>query len=139
MTTTSPASAPTGIAKKLRVRPGARIWVSDASLVEDLGGLPEGAATVNAPATASVALLVARDRDSLRDQLTRHRADLLAMEVLWVVYPKAGPRDLTRDTTWPVLVEFDLRPIGQASIGDRWSAMRFRPLAPGEAAFSGRR
>jgi len=40
---------------------------------------------------------------------------------------------------WPILAELGMRPIGQVSLGDVWSAMRFRPDRPGEAAFTGGR
>jgi hypothetical protein len=75
----------------------------------------------------------------LRALLVRHRSALGGPSVLWVAYPKVDRVDLNRDTVWPVLVEHDLRPIGQASIGNAWSAMRFRPLKPGEQAFTGGR
>jgi hypothetical protein len=35
--------------------------------------------------------------------------------------------------------EYGLRPIGQVAIDEIWSALRFRPLKPGEAPFTGGR
>ena len=38
---------------------------------------------------------------------------------------------------WPTLAEHALRPIGQNSLDDEWSAMRFRPLERGEVPLTG--
>ena len=60
-------------------------------------------------------------------------------EVFWVAYPKANRADLNRDTLWPVLGEYGMRPISQVAVGEVWSALRFRPLKPGEPPFTGGR
>jgi hypothetical protein len=57
--------------------------------------------------------------------------------VLWVVYPKDNRTDLNRDSLWPILAAHGLRPITQVAVDDVWSALRFRPLKPGEPPFSG--
>jgi len=137
---TTPAAAGTkSVAAKLQIKPGTRLWISDEALLPSLGELPREVATVAEPGTASAALLVVRDAASLRSLLASHRPALERPSVLWVAYPKRDRIDLNRDTVWPILAEHACRPIGQASIGDDWSAMRFRPLAPGEAAFTGGR
>jgi hypothetical protein len=56
-----------------------------------------------------------------------------------VAYPKAGRADNNRDSLWPILAGYGLRPIGQVAIDDVWSALRFRPLAEGESPFAGGR
>ena len=141
MPTTTPAEAGAAksLAAKLQIKPGTRLWISDDRLLPALGSLPDGVTTVPAPAGAATALLFARDAASLRSLLERHQAALAQPSVLWVAYPKTNRIDLNRDTVWPILVEHGCRPIGQASIGDDWSAMRFRPLAAGETAFTGGR
>jgi hypothetical protein len=45
--------------------------------------------------------------------------------------------NVNRDTLWPILSEYGLRPISQVAVDDIWSALRFRPLKPGEAQFTG--
>jgi hypothetical protein len=40
--------------------------------------------------------------------------------------------DLTRDTLWPVLGEYGMRPVSQVAVDEVWSALRFRPLKVGE-------
>lgn len=43
----------------------------------------------------------------------------------------------TRDKIPQHLTEHRLRPIGQVAVDETWSALRFRPLKPGEAPFRG--
>jgi hypothetical protein len=57
--------------------------------------------------------------------------------VFWVVYPKGNKTDINRDTLWPILAEYGMRPIGQVAVDAVWSALRFRPLKEGEAPFTG--
>jgi hypothetical protein len=47
--------------------------------------------------------------------------------------------DLNRDTLWPVLGEYGMRPVSQVAVDEVWSALRFRPLKPGEPPFTGGR
>lgn len=47
--------------------------------------------------------------------------------------------DLNRDTLWPVLVEYGMRPVSQVAVDEVWSAPRFRPLKPDEPPFTGGR
>ena len=58
---------------------------------------------------------------------------------MWVAYPKGNRTDLNRDSLWPILGEFGMRPISQVAIDEVWSALRFRPLADGEPPFTGER
>lgn len=139
MTPAAAVGASRDIAAKLQIKPGSSLWVSDEAVLDSIGPLPAEVSPASSPAAATAALFVASDKASLHTLLRRHRSALAHPSVLWVAYPKANRIDLSRDTVWPVLVEHDLRPIGQASIGDTWSAMRFRPRKPGEEAFTGRR
>ena len=43
---------------------------------------------------------------------------------------------MNRDTLWPILAEYGLRPISQVAVDEVWSALRFRPLREGEAPFA---
>jgi len=56
-----------------------------------------------------------------------------------IAYPKANKTDINRDSLWPILAEFGMRPISQVAIDDVWSALRFRVLRTGEAPFTGGR
>ena len=51
--------------------------------------------------------------------------------------PESEPPDINRDSAWPILAEYGMRPISQVAIDDVWSALRFRPLKPGEEPFTG--
>ena len=88
---------------------------------------------------ATAALVSADDAGSLREILTAHKDQLARPSSFWVAYPKGNRADLNRDSLWPILGEYGLRPIGQVSVDEVWSAMRFRPLKEGEVSFTGGR
>jgi hypothetical protein len=98
-----------------------------------------GVGRVDAPEQATTALVFADDAASLRDLLATHQERLARPEVLWVAYPKGNRTDINRDSLWPILGELGLRPVTQVAIDQVWSALRFRPLKPGEAPFTGGR
>jgi len=119
------------IAEKLQIKPGTTLWVSHPDHAELIGKLPSGVDTV-ALEDADAAVLFADDAGSLRASLEDNAGHLDAPAVFWVAYPKSSRSDVDRDSLWPILREHDMRPIGQVSIDDVWSALRFRPLNPGE-------
>ncbi len=127
------------VAEKLLIKPHMTIWSSHAERLELLAPLPEGVRLADGPEGATTALVFADDAGSLRDILAAHRGQLARPAILWVAYPKANRADLNRDTLWPLLAEHGLRPIGQVAVDEVWSALRFRPLKPGEAPFAGGR
>jgi hypothetical protein len=112
------------------------VWSSPAENLELVGPLPENVGRANAPAEAATALLFVDDEASLRKVLTVHGEDLRGPDV-WIVYPKGGVSDINRDKIPQHLTEHRLRPIGQVAVDETWSALRFRPLKPGEAPFRG--
>ncbi len=126
-------------AEKLLLRPGGRAWVSDPERAGLLGDLPEGASLTAMPADASVALLVGGSAAEVRAALETHGSDLAAPAAFWVAYPKGGRADINRDSLWPILAEHGFRPISQVALDETWSALRFRPLKPGEPQFTGGR
>jgi hypothetical protein len=87
---------------------------------------------------ADTAVLFVADQAELRATLAAHAGDLLSPDVLWFAYPKGGRADINRDSLWPIVAEHGLRPITQVAVDETWSALRFRPLAPGEAFGGGR-
>jgi len=127
------------LAEKLLIRPGAPVFLSHPDRAALLGPLPAGAAPVDQPDDAGVAIAFADDAASLRALLAEHGAALAAADVFWVAYPKGNRTDVNRDSLWPILAEHGLRPVSQVAIDDVWSALRFRPLRPGEAPFTGGR
>jgi len=127
------------VAEKLLIKPNTTLWCSDAARLGLLGPLPDGVRILEGPGEARTALVFADDARSLHQVLTAHRDRLAQPEVLWVAYPKANRADLNRDTLWPVLGEYGMRPISQVAVGEVWSALRFRPLKPGEPPFTGGR
>jgi hypothetical protein len=126
-------------ADKLLIKPGAAVWVGPPTRVGLIGPLPEGVRVVQAPADATTVIVFAEDAAAVRSAFEAQRDTLAVVSVLWVAYPKAGRADINRDTLWPILAEYGLRPIGQVAIDDVWSALRFRRLAEGEAPFTGGR
>jgi hypothetical protein len=127
------------IAEKLLIKPNTTVWSSNTSRLGLVEPLPEGVRQVDAPEQATVALVFADDADSLRGVLTAHQDRLARPDILWVAYPKANRADINRDTLWPLLGEYGLRPITQVSVDEVWSALRFRPYREGEAPFTGGR
>lgn len=127
------------VAAKLLIKPGGTVWVSADEHRATLGPLPEGATYVPSPAEAAVAVFFATDAASARRLLQEQRDRLTAPAVLWVAYPKGNKADINRDTLWPIVGEYGLRPNGQVAVDETWSALRFRPLKEGEPPFTGGR
>ena len=125
------------VADKLLIKPGTSLWMSDREHLGRLGPLPIGIQQAGALGDATVALVFGQHEQSVRDLLTAHRDELSVPAVLWVCYPKGNKADINRDTLWPILTEFGLRPISQVAVDETWSALRFRPLNPDEAPFKG--
>jgi len=127
------------VAEKLLIKPNTTVWSSHSSHVDLIEPLPEDVRRVDAPGQATTAIVFADDAGSLRDILSEHRDHLADPATLWVAYPKGNRTDINRDTLWPILGEYGMRPITQVSVSDVWSALRFRPLKEGEAPFQGGR
>ena len=127
------------VAEKLLIRPNTTVWSSHSSRFNLIEPLPENVRRVDGPEQATTALVFADDAGSLREILTAHKEQLARPDILWVAYPKGNRADINRDTLWPILGEYGMRPIGQVSLDQVWSALRFRPLREGEAPFTGGR
>jgi hypothetical protein len=124
-------------AEKLRIMPGTTVWASHPDRLDLIGPLPQGVRVADKPAGGTTALMFADDGDSLRKLVDRHAGRLAELETLWVAYPKGDRADINRDSLWPVVAEHGVRPVSQISIDEVWSAIRFRPLKPGEPQFTG--
>lgn len=125
------------VAQKLLIKPSTTVWSSHPDRLTLIEPLSDGVRAVDGPAVATTALIFADDASSVRAILDAHRDHLTTPSMIWVAYPKANRTDINRDTLWPILGEYGLRPIGQVAIDDVWSALRFRPLKEGEAQFTG--
>ena len=125
------------IAEKLLVRAGVAVWVWPAARLSLVGALPAGSFVAEGFEAAAVVVLFVDDAASARGALAAHREHLANPPILWIAYPKSNRTDINRDTLWPVAVEYNLRPIAQVAIDEVWSALRFRPLKPGEGPFVG--
>ena len=125
------------IAEKLQIKPHSTVWVSDPSQIALLTPMPEGVRESDSLATASTAVVFAEDAAAARKLMTEHAADVTKPAVFWVAYPKGNRSDINRDTLWPIIAEFDMRPNGQVAIDEHWSALRFRPNREGEGRFTG--
>jgi hypothetical protein len=126
------------LAEKLLIKPSSAVWSLPATGLDRVGPLPDGVTRVDDPGVATTAFVFADDAATLRAALAAHGDRLARAGAIWIAYPKGGRADINRDSVWPILGEYGLRPIGQAAVDDVWSAMRFRPLAEGEAPFTGR-
>jgi hypothetical protein len=120
------------VADKLLIKPNTTVWLSDASRAGLLAPLPEGVTRVESLAEANTATLFADDAASLTQELEALKGDLGKPNALWIAYPKGNRADINRDTLWPLLSPFGMRPVTQVAIDEVWSALRFRPLKPGE-------
>jgi hypothetical protein len=128
--------SPKSVAEKLQIKPGTTVWsFGERDLI---GPLPADARHVERLDEATTAVVVASSADALRQILSAHRDQLTRPSVFWVAYPKGNRADINRDTLWPILGEYGMRPISQVSVDEVWSALRFRPLAEGETFTAGR-
>ncbi len=127
------------IAEKLSIKPASTVWTSDPRRLELIGPLPDGVVATDPIGEADVAIVFADDEATLRGVLAGNGSDLDRPRAVWVAYPKGNRTDLNRDSLWPILGEFGMRPISQVAIDEVWSALRFRPLADGEPPFTGER
>ena len=125
------------IAEKLLIKPHSTVWLSDPARLPLLTPMPDGVREVDTLAAASTAVLFAEDGASARKLLEEHSADLAKPGAFWVAYPKGNKADINRDTLWPIVADFDMRPCGQVAIDDRWSGLRFRANREGEGRFTG--
>jgi hypothetical protein len=125
------------VAEKLFIKPGTTVWSSGHP--ELLEPLPAGAKHVGKFTDANTAVLFAPNSEALRGLLEEHQKHLDKAKLLWIAYPKGNKADINRDTVWPMVGEYGMRPCGQVAVDQKWSALRFRSLAEGEPPFTGGR
>ncbi|MEV6013181.1 hypothetical protein AB0M29_41265 [Streptomyces sp. NPDC051976] len=126
------AATPKTVAQKLLIKPGTTVWAAPEGHLELVGALPDGVTVADGLAEAATGLLFAADEAAARGLLDAHRDALAAPAAFWVAYPKGNKTDINRDSLWPILAEYGMRPISQIAVDDTWSALRFRMLREGE-------
>jgi hypothetical protein len=131
-------TAPSPLARKLKLKPGARAAV--------IGAPPGYLERLRPPAGVTI-------EDSLDGPLdwiqvfVRTSAELARIAgpltsalapggLAWISYPKGASKiqtDLTRDKGWQPLADSDLMWLSLVSVDATWSAFSLRPYKPGEA------
>jgi len=129
---------PAALAKKLKLKPGARAAVV---------GAPEGyLERLGQPAGTTVGTVLDGPLDWIQ-VFVADSAELAAVVpgitkavapdgLVWISYPKGSSKrqtDLTRDRGWEPLEASDLMWLSLVSVDDTWSAFGLRPYKPGEA------
>ena len=129
------------LAAKLLVKPGDLVWVSDAARADAAGPAARGRTAWRRggrlDTAARVAVVFVDDAAAARAAFDADAAALMAVPVVWVLYPKANRSDINRDSLWRLIAPYGLRPITNVAVDDTWSALRFRPLRPDEPPFTG--
>lgn len=113
-------------AQKLLIKPNSTVWLNEPARLPLLTPMPEGVRETSTLATASTAVVFADNTADVRDQLERHRPDLDKPAAFWIAYPVGERAGIDPDSLGPIAADFNMRPCGQVSIGERWSVQRFR-------------
>jgi hypothetical protein len=129
---------PSPLAKKLKLKPGARAAVVGApdGYLERLG--PPAGATVGTALDGPldwIQVFVA-DSAELTAVVPGITKAVAPDGLVWISYPKGSSKrqtDLTRDRGWESLEGSDLMWLSLVSVDDTWSAFGLRPYKPGEA------
>ena len=124
------------VAEKLLIKANSTVWLSHNEHLPRLTPLPDGVRQVDLMATASVAIVFALDAASVHETLSANKDQLDQPGVFWVAYPKANKAGINPDILWPAVAGYGMRPDGQITVDDVWSALRFRAEKPGEAPFT---
>ena len=131
-------AGPSSLAKKLKLRPGARAAVVNApdGYLDTLGspaGMPIGT-SLDGPLDWIQAFVA--DSAELAAVVPGITKAVAPDGLVWICYPKGSSKrqtDLTRDRGWGPLEGSDLMWLTLVSIDDTWSAFGLRPYRPGEA------
>jgi hypothetical protein len=106
----------------------------DPAALAMVGPLP---ATTTDPAAADVALAVVSTPEEVEAFMTGPAAGLADARAVWLLYPKGGRAKkipVNRDSIWAQMGPHGWRLVSNVSVDDTWSALRARPLKPGESA-----
>jgi hypothetical protein len=131
-------TAPSPLARKLKLKPGARAAVIGAppGYLDHLGPLDgvEIAERLDGPLDwIQVFVRTSAELAGIVGPLT---AALAPGGLAWISYPKGASKlqtDLTRDKGWEPLADSDLMWLSLVSVDATWSAFGLRPYKRGEA------
>lgn len=121
------------IAEKLKYTPGMKAALIHPPSGVDLG-VPRSALVAN-PAEADFVVLFAETQPQAEAEATTLAASIQPDTVAWIGYPKgakAAGLDISRDTVANFVRTVGLVVNANFSIDEKWSALRVRPLKPGE-------
>lgn len=118
--------------KKLQLKPGTRLWIWP-----EASDTPEELTSddiTRSPLTEADAAIMFTNSMAEVDQLVEKHLDALApLRAVWFIYPKGNATDFNRDSLWNRLLEVNWRANSNVSYSDTLSAIRARPLKPGES------
>ena len=126
------------LAKKMKLRPGARAAIINAptGYQRELTPLPEGVEIVEQLTGDFDWIQVFAITQAEFEEIGPGAIAALRPEsMLWISFPKGSSKvqtDLTRDKGWDSLRDVDLRWVNLVSVNEIWSAFALRPYRPGE-------
>jgi hypothetical protein len=127
--------ADSSLTKKLGLKPGRRALILNApdGYRALLDPLPEGVDLTTAPdGTFDFVQLFAKNKADLAEYAPTAMAAVKPGGMLWISFPKKTSKiqtDISRDTGWDVIQQAGWQGVFLISVGDIWSAMRFRPAS----------
>ncbi len=122
------------LAKKLQIKPAARVLALDApDGYLDRLALPDGAiADHRARGMYDVVQLFAKMQADAERRAPAATKALKPGGVLWICWPKGSSKmstDLNRDILYRAMQAIGLQAVSNVSIDETWSALRFKPIA----------
>ena len=131
-------AGPSPLAKKLKLKPGARAAVVGApdGYLERLGLPADSAAGTTLEGPLDWIQVFVADSAELAAVVPGITKAVAPDGLVWISYPKGSSKrqtDLTRDRGWAPLEGSDLMWLSLVSVDDTWSAFGLRPYKPGEA------
>jgi hypothetical protein len=121
-------------AEKLELKPGMSAAILFAPEDVDLGVADDVTTGVD-PDEADFILLFASDQLHAEERIRAVAPSIRATTVTWIAYPKGSKAkglDISRDTIGRFVPSVGLVVNANFAIDDIWSAVRVRPLKPGE-------
>jgi hypothetical protein len=128
MTTVGYSGTP--LAKKLGIKPGARVVVTGAPKAyrESLEPLPEGVTFAKAVSASTDLIHVFTDsRATLAEALAKYRLAMRPDAVIWVSWPKKAskvPTDITEDTVREEALPIGLVDVKVCAVDETWSGLK---------------
>jgi hypothetical protein len=123
------------LAKKLKLKPGARAAVVNApkNYLDELKH--DSDISQKLSGKFDWIQVFAKNKKELASFAPKAAAALKPESILWLSFPKGSSKiqtDLTRDKGWEAIHDIDLKFINLVSVNDMWSAFALRPYKEGE-------